>query len=183
MQRSKMHDWLAAVLPALVWLLFRYAGNHLSPAAADIFAWVIPAAAVFWYCRQRGMYVFCLSFPEFLLWTGIGTACGILDRVCFGKPAGPVPSVSEFFLLCILGPAAEEIIYRGFVYERCLHFLPAAGALIFNSLLFAAAHGTPAGMAAALIAGIFFSLAREKAGTVTAPVILHIMINTVVFLF
>ena len=182
MQKSRIHDWLAAVLPAIVWLLFRYAGNSLCPAAAEIFAWGIPAAAVLWYCRQRRASVFCLSFSEFLLWTGVGTACGILDRGCFGKPAGPDPSVSAFLLLCILSPAAEEIIYRGFVYERSLRFLPLAGALLLNSLLFAAAHGTPAGMAAALIAGILFTLAREKAGTVTASVILHIMVNTVVFL-
>ena len=183
MQSSRLHDWLAAVLPALAWLLFRYAGNSLSPAAAGILAWGISAAAVLWYCRQRGTSVFRLSFPEFLLWTGVGTACGILDRVCFGKPAGPDPSVFGFLLLCILSPAAEEIIYRGVVYERCLRFLPAAGALVLNSLLFAAAHGTPAGMAVALIAGILFTLAREKAGTIAAPVILHIMVNTVVFLF
>ena len=183
MQRSTIHDWLAAVLPALVWLLFRYAGKNLPPAAAAIFAWIVPAAAVLLYCRKKAAPVFYLSFSEVLLWTGVGIALGILDRFFFGKPAELNPSVSEFLLLCILSPAAEEIIYRGFVYERCLYFLPAAGALILNSLLFAAAHGTPAGMAAALIAGILFSLAREKAGTVTAPVILHIMINTVVFLF
>ncbi len=182
MQRSKIHDWLAAVLPALVWLLFRYVGNSLSPASAKLIAWVLPAAAVLWYFRQRGPSVFGLSFPELLLWTGVGIACGILDRVCFGKPAGPEPSVSGFLLLCILSPAAEEMIYRGFVYERCLRFLPASGALVLNSLLFAVAHGTPAGMVAALIAGILFTLARVKAGTITAPVILHIMVNTVVFL-
>ena len=183
MQRSRIHDWLAAVLPVLVWLLLRYAGNSLPPAAANVFAWILPAAAVLLYCRQRGTSVFCLSFPELLLWTGLGIALGILDRVCFGKPEGLNPSVSAFLLLCILSPAAEEAVYRGFVYERCLRFLPAAGALVLNSLLFAAAHGTPAGMAAALVAGILFTLAREKSGTITAPVILHIMVNTVVFLF
>ncbi len=182
MQRSRIPDWLAAVLPALVWLLFRYAGKSLPPAAADIFAWIVPAAAVLWYCRRKKASAFRLSFREFLLWTGAGIACGILDRLCLGKPAGADSSVSAFLLMCILGPAAEEVIYRGFVYERCLRFLPLAGALLLNSLLFAAAHGTPAGMAAALIAGILFTLAREKAGTVTASVILHIMVNTVVFL-
>ena len=182
MERSRIHDWLTAVLPALVWLLFRYAGNSLPPAAAEFIAWVIPAAAVLWYCLQRGTSVFCLSFPEILLWIGAGTVFGILDRVFLGKPAGPEPSVSGFFLLCILSPAAEEIIYRGFVFERCLHFLPAAGALILNSLLFAVAHRTPAGMAAALFAGILFTLARKKSGSITASIILHIVVNTVVFL-
>lgn len=182
MQRNGIPDWLAAVLPALVWLLFRYAAKSLPPAAADLFAWVIPAAAVLLYCLQRKTSVFRLSFCEILLWTGVGIVCGILDRICFGKPAGPDPSVSSFLLLCILGPVAEEAVYRGFVYERSLRFLPVVGALVLNSLLFAAAHGTPAGMAAAFIAGIIFSLAREKSGTVAAPVICHIMVNTVVFL-
>ena len=182
MQRNRIPDWLAAVLPALVWLLFRYAAKSLPPAAADLFAWVIPAAAVLWYCLRRKTSVFRLSFCEILLWTGVGIAFGILDLICFGKPAEPDPSVSSFLLLCILGPAAEEAVYRGFVYERCLRFMPAAGALVLNSLLFAVAHGTPAAMAVALFAGILFSLAREKSGTVAAPFICHIMVNTVVFL-
>jgi membrane protease YdiL (CAAX protease family) len=182
MQRSRIPDWLAAVFPALVWLLFRYAAKSLPPVLADVFGWVIPAAAVLWYCLRRKASVFCLSFCEILLWTGVGITCGFLDRICFGKPAGPDPSVSSFLLLCILGPAAEEAVYRGFVYERCLCFLPAAGALVLNSLLFAVGHGTPAAMAVAFIAGILFSLARKKSGTVVAPVICHIMVNTIVFL-
>lgn len=182
MQRSRIPDWLAAVLPALAWVLFRYAGKSLPPAAEGILAWIVPAAAVLWYCLRKNVSAFRLSFREFLLWTGAGIAFGILDRLCLGKPAGQNSSVSAFLLLCILSPAAEEVVYRGFIYERCLLFLPAAGALALNSLLFAAAHGTPAGMAAALVAGIFFTLARRKAGTVTAPIILHIMVNTVVFL-
>ncbi len=183
MQKSRIHDYLSSLLPAVLWLLFRYAGKHLPPAAADCAAWIIPAAAVLWYCLQKQLSVFRLPVREILLWTGIGIVCGILNRICFGKPAEAIPSFSAFFLLCVLSPAAEEMIYRGSVYERCLGFLPATGAAVLNSLLFAAAHGTPGRMAAALIAGILFSLAREKAGSVTAPVLLHIMINTVVFLF
>ena len=183
MKRRGFRDYLTAVLPALVWLLFRYAGKCLSAAVSSCMEWIVPAAAVLWYCRRHGNAAFRLPVREVLLWTGIGIACGILNRTCFGKPGEWTSSVSAFFLLCILGPAAEEIIYRGFVYERCLRFLPAAGALVLNSLLFAAAHKTSAEMAAALVAGILFSLAREKSGSIAAPVIAHVMINAVVFLF
>ena len=129
MQRSRIPDWLAAVLPALAWVLFRYAGKSLPPAAEGILAWIVPATAVLWYCLRKNVSAFRLSFREFLLWTGAGIAFGILDRLCLGKPAGQNSSVSAFLLLCILSPAAEEVVYRGFVYERGLRFLPAAGAL------------------------------------------------------
>ncbi len=183
MRKNRIPDYVSAVLPALLWLLFRYAGKSLPPAAAVCAEWILPAAAVFWYCRKNRFSAFRLPVREFVLWTGIGIACGILNRICFGKPAELIPSVSSFLLMCILSPAAEEMIYRGIVYERCLEFLPSAGALLLNSLLFAAAHGTAAGMAAALAAGILFSAARKKTGSVTAPVLLHVMSNTVVFLF
>jgi membrane protease YdiL (CAAX protease family) len=38
-------------------------------------------------------------------------------------------------------------------------------------------------MAVAFAAGLLFSLARKKTGTVTAPVIMHILINLSVSLF
>ena len=183
MQRSRIPDYFSAVFPALVWLLFRYTEKALPPAAAVCAAWVLPVCAILWYCRQRRISAFRLPVRQILLWTGIGIVCGILNRICFGKPAQPPLSFFTFFLLCILSPAAEEIIYRGFVYEHCLAFLPAAGALVLNSLLFAAAHGTVTAMAAALAAGMLFSLARGKTGSVAAPILLHIMTNTVVFLF
>ena len=88
-----------------------------------------------------------------------------------------------FLLVCVLGPITEEILDRGLVYEHCLRFLPVAGAILLNSLLFAVAHGSPVQMAVAFAAGLLFSLARKKTGTVTAPVIMHILINLSVSLF
>jgi membrane protease YdiL (CAAX protease family) len=195
MQKPSVRDWLSAVFPALIWLLLRYAGKNLPPAAQIGLTAGLFVAAIIWYCREKessssrhcrsrkGIAVFRLSGKDILLWTGVGIACGLLNRLCFGKSADASSGVPAFLLICVLGPITEEIIYRGLVYERCLRFLPETGAILLNSLLFAVAHGSPAQMAVAFIAGLLFSFARKKTGTVTAPVIMHIIINLSVFLF
>ncbi len=183
MEKNGIREWVAAVLPALVWLFLRWAGKGLPPAAEFSLVLVILGVSAFLYRREKGAGVFRLSGRDCLLWFAAGIACGFLNRFCFGKPAEVMPGVPGFLLLCILGPLAEEIIYRGFVYERSLQFLPAAGAVLLNSLLFAAAHGSPAQAAFAFAAGILFSFACRKAGSVTASMILHMIMNMIVFFF
>ena len=196
MQKNTIHDWLRAVLPALVWLLLRYAGRNLPPWAEVCLTAVLLVAALCLYCRvykpfsaaqdrsgNKILSVFRLPAKGWLFWIGIGIACGALNRLCFGKTAETSSGAVAFLLVCLLGPITEEIIYRGLVYEGFLRFLPEAGAIVLNSLLFAAAHSSPAQMAVAFLAGLLFSYARKKTGTVTAPVILHILINLSVFLF
>ena len=183
MEKNGFRNWLSAVLPALIWLTLRWAAKGLPLSAELGLVFVILAGSVLWYCRENRTRAFRMSGRELLLWIGIGFACGFLNRFVFGKPAEVLSGAYGFLLICILGPLTEEIIYRGFVYERSMRFLPAAGAVLLNSLLFAAAHGFPAQAAFAFAAGILFSLARRKSGTVTAPAVLHIIMNMVAFFF
>lgn len=183
MWKTGIRDWLPAVLPAAALLLFRYAVKGLPPAAEVCLSCFLLAASAFWYRRKKRSAAFRLPVGACLLWTGTGIAFGILNRICFGKPADTSAGMAAFLLLCILGPATEEIVYRGLVYEFCLRFLPAAGAVLLNSLLFAAAHGSPEQMAVAFAAGVLFSFARKKTGTVIVPALMHIMANMAVFLF
>ena len=181
MRNNALRSWVIAALPALVWLVFRYAGKNLPPAAEICLTGAALAAAAYLLLLEQGKALFRLEWKACLPAAGIGIAMGIASRVCFGKPDGGETSVSAFLLLCVLGPAAEEVLYRGLVYGRCLRFLPGAGAIAVSSLLFAAAHGTPARMAAALAMGVLLGLARRKTGTVTVPGILHMAANLAVF--
>ena len=183
MEKKSVREWISVILPVLIWLLLRYAGRNLPPAAQIVLTGLLLIAAAFLYCRGKGIAAFRLSGRDLLLWTGVGIVCGLLNRFCFGKSAEASSGFSAFLLLCVLGPVTEEILYRGLVYERSLRFLPETGAILLNSLLFAVAHGSPVQMAVAFAAGLLFSLARKKTGTVTAPLIMHILLNLSVFLF
>ena len=183
MRKTGIRDWLLAVLPAAALLLFRYAVKNLPPAAELCMACVFLTITALWYRREKRPAAFRPPAGACLLWTGIGIAFGIMNRICFGKPADMSAGIAAFLMLCILGPAAEEIVCRGLVYEFCRRFLPEAGAVLLNSLLFAAAHGSPVQMAVAFAAGVLFSLARKSTGTVIVPVLMHMMANMAVFLF
>ena len=203
MRKSSLRDLLRACWPAVAYLLLRRAGEHLPPAAEIALFCVIFAAAVFLYRREKDT---CVSrrfqpgqagvpacgkgpraggaladFRRCLPWILIGAACGGLNRLCFGRPAGAASGFPAFLLLCLLGPLSEETVYRGLVYGRCLRFLPAWGAMVLSALLFAAAHGSPLRMAAAFAAGMLFALARSKTGTVAVPALMHILMNLAVF--
>ena len=183
MEKNSVREWISVILPIVIWLLLRYAGRNLPPAAQMGLTSFLLVAVALLYCHGKGPAAFRLSGRDLLLWTGIGVACGLLNRLCFGKSAEASSGVSVFLLQCVLGPVTEELLYRGLVYDRCLHFLPETGAILLNSLLFAVAHGSPVQMAVAFAAGILFSLARKKTGTVTAPATMHILINLSVSLF
>ena len=182
MQYKKALGWLYAVSPALILLFFRLAVRTLPPAAEISLMSIAFILATFWYLRKKKTPPGRLSVLQSLLCTGTGAACGVLSWLCFGKPADYSPGIPAFLLLCVLGPATEEIVYRGLVYEQFLRFLPESGAILLNSLLFGVAHGSAVQMVIACITSILFSLARKKTGTVLASVLMHIVLNTMIFL-
>ncbi len=183
MKKAGIRDWLYAVSPALAWLLFRRIVKSLPPAAEICLTCLILAAVFLLYCRKNGTAAFRLSGRECLVWIAAGFAFGLLNRTCFGKPSEVPSGIAGFVLLCVLGPAAEELVYRGLVYGHCLRFLPETGAVLLNSLLFSAAHGSPGLRAVSFAAGMLFSCARKQTGSLTVPVIIHMISNMIVFLF
>ena len=182
MQYKKALGWLYAVSPALILLFFRLAVNTLPPAAEISLMSVAFLLSVLWYRRKKKAPSPRLSVLQALLCAGAGAVCGALSWLCFEKPADYFPGIPAFLLLCVLGPATEEIVYRGLVYEQFLRFLPESGAILLNSLLFGVAHGSAVQMVIACITGILFSLARKKTGTVLASVLMHMVLNTMIFL-
>ncbi|MBQ8072957.1 MAG: CPBP family intramembrane metalloprotease [Clostridia bacterium] len=181
MGNSPVARWLRAVSPALIWLLLRHAGKGLPPAVGICLEAALAAAAWWLFRREKGKTGFRLEGKAGLLFLGIGMLWGLAGRLCFGKPAGQENSLAAFFRLCILGPAAEEILYRGLVEGRLRRLLPENGAAAVSALLFAAAHDTPARMACALAAGILFSVAFRKTGSLAVPVLMHMVINMAAF--
>jgi membrane protease YdiL (CAAX protease family) len=96
-----------------------------------------------------------------------------------------------FVSVAVLPPIAEEIIARGFLFEGLKRSWGKRWAAVVVSLLFAMAHlGLGSGtqliwLAAVDTFGLSFVLVwlREKTGGLTAPIGLHMLKNTIAFVY
>jgi hypothetical protein len=82
----------------------------------------------------------------------------------------------------VVGPAAEEIIYRGvlFGFLRRRHAFVAAA--LISSLVFAVTHVSPVVLVTALPLGMFLCLMYERLGSIVPGMILHGLWNLMVAL-
>lgn len=92
-----------------------------------------------------------------------------ITRICFLHIMG----------FCIAGPIIEEIVYRGFVYDRARSCMRDWQAVLFSAMLFAAGHDSPSAAALAFLAGVFFAVALDRTRTLLAPIFLHIIWNLI----
>ena len=80
----------------------------------------------------------------------------------------------------ILGPIAEELIFRGLLYGRLVGTrLGAVGSIVILALGWALIHTSYSGVVIAVIfvEGLLLGAARWRTGSVLAPVLMHILWN------
>jgi membrane protease YdiL (CAAX protease family) len=96
---------------------------------------------------------------------------------------GSLGAIGLLFLVGgVVGPAAEEIFFRGILYgffRRWGVFV----ALIMSTLVFVVAHpGFPHIPATQVVGGIVFAMAYEIEGSLMAPLTIHVLGNTAIFM-
>ncbi|MCX6646054.1 MAG: CPBP family intramembrane metalloprotease [bacterium] len=80
----------------------------------------------------------------------------------------------------LLGPIAEELVFRGLLFDRISRAKPGPiAAVILTAIFFAAAHFSYDIMdiLMILVDGLYFGWVRHKTGSVLIPIVLHIFIN------
>lgn len=77
----------------------------------------------------------------------------------------------------ILGPMAEELIFRGLTYERLRHYVSVPAAVIITALMFGIYHANVIQFIYASIMGVILALYYEKSGSLIAPVVAHMVMN------
>jgi hypothetical protein len=99
-----------------------------------------------------------------------------LLRVRLGE--SPADIAAFFFVGGVVGPAAEEVVFRGVLYGffRRWGVLAALGA---STAVFALLHG--GGGFTQIVGGLLFGVAYEREGRLTAPATLHVLGNTALF--
>lgn len=129
-----------------------------------------------------------------VLWSiGFGLLASITALVVFLSGVNPIPLIKVqlpgdtvsllllFLVGGIVGPAAEEIFFRGliFVFFRRWGFL---FSLCFSTLIFAALHPTATGIPVPqLVGALLFAVSFEIEKNLLVPTIIHILGNLAIF--
>ncbi len=98
----------------------------------------------------------------------------------FIEPAGSNPLTATAMVLFagLLAPFAEELLFRGVIYNWLRGRWSVAPAILVSSLLFGAAHLDITVGSAAFVLGIILALAYEESRSLLPNVLIHAMNNT-----
>lgn len=81
----------------------------------------------------------------------------------------------------VFAPLAEEIVFRGLIYNRMKRYFPVAMSVIVCGILFGAYHGNLVQAVYGAILGIAITCCYEKYKDFAAPVLFHSLANLSVF--
>jgi len=86
-------------------------------------------------------------------------------------------------LAVVVAPMSEEFIFRFFIYGVIRRYFGIVVALVFNSLLFAAAHTHLPSAAPLFVLGACFTLAYEWSGSILVSMGMHALFNSIQLIF
>ncbi len=99
---------------------------------------------------------------------------------------GNTELIFTFFALALIAPIAEEIIFRGWLYDKLRKLIPERLSVLISiiivSALFGLIHGQFNVAVNVFAISVIACLLREITGTIYAGIILHIIKNTIAFL-
>ena len=77
----------------------------------------------------------------------------------------------------IIGPIAEELIFRGLIYDRLRHYVSFPLAVIISSLMFGIYHGNMIQFIYSTLMGCLLAVYYEKSGGLLVCVLAHMAMN------
>ena len=87
------------------------------------------------------------------------------------------------FIICIVVPLTEEIIFRGFFYDTVKLISNSIIAILFTSISFALAHSDLQQVIYAFVAGLFLAYIKYKTTNIIYTVIMHCVMNLTAYIF
>jgi membrane protease YdiL (CAAX protease family) len=140
----------------------------------------------FWRTLFTGLILLIAAYPL------IGLADALMQRLLGGASASKQQIVDLFtgsetieqrvliiLLAVVIAPAAEEFIFRFFIYGVLKRYGGAFVGVVLNSLLFAAVHTHLPSFAALFALGCCFTIAYEWSGSILVSMTMHALFNSV----
>ena len=95
---------------------------------------------------------------------------------------GLLPILVLWSLAAVLTPLWEEVLFRGLIFQALAHRMPWFAAALLAAGIFAAVHIAPPALAYVFVIGLSACLLLRFHGNLWAPIILHMVNNSVVVL-
>ena len=92
-----------------------------------------------------------------------------------------IPLLYGILLYGFISPLAEEMLFRGLLYNRMKKYFPVMTSAIVSSLLFGVYHGNVVQALYGLILGLVIVYCYEVTGNFKIPVFVHSTANIIVF--
>lgn len=87
--------------------------------------------------------------------------------------------LSSILTVCVIGPIAEEILFRGYLQTLFAHHIGRNWSVVITAFIFSLYHIDIPSFLALFLSGIIFGLVRETFGSVWAASLLHMFMNTI----
>ena len=92
-----------------------------------------------------------------------------------------IDRIIAFLMLVVVAPIVEEIIFRGWLYQKLKIKLPVPASIFITSLTFAALHAPLSASLNVFAMSVVACCLRELTGTIYASIIMHIIKNGLAF--
>jgi membrane protease YdiL (CAAX protease family) len=134
-----------------------------------------------WLPSLVGLVVVCIAFSLSVFWLQLYALMpispGLVDFFLepITLPESPIYLTITIISIALIGPIAEEFIFRGMLLHRMMKKTSMWGGILISSILFGILHADIIG---ATIFGIIASLLYLKTGNLLIPILLHIFNNS-----
>ena len=81
-------------------------------------------------------------------------------------------------LACLIGPVAEELLFRGVLYPALRRRLSRVAAMLISGIAFALIHTNVMGLLPIVLLGVTLAYLYERTGSIAGPIALHMAHNT-----
>lgn len=99
----------------------------------------------------------------------------------FGQLHQSYEYILAFSTLVIIGPFAEEILFRGYLFGKLKRFVPIWAAILATSLLFGFVHGAWNLAIDTFALSVVMCLLRQNTGSLWTSILLHMTKNGIAF--
>ena len=142
----------------------------LRPFKSSAFGWIF--AALMAYLVLTSIYTVLVDPPSEQLPSGLEDADQDL-----------LVAVATGFLLIAVAPLAEEVFFRGFLYQAFRNSFGVLPGALLSALIFGAIHFEFFKLVQLAILGVILALLFEKTKSLWPPIILHGLNNTLAFAY
>jgi membrane protease YdiL (CAAX protease family) len=87
--------------------------------------------------------------------------------------------VAFTFLAAVVAPFMEEFIFRGFLFNAFLRYMPVWAAAVLSGIIFGASHGSPTAFLPLAASGVVLAYVYERSGSLTAAMLTHALFNLI----